>query len=101
MVYPSSSILAENPVSVVDKVVNKRNTRAVSEAYLNYLYSEEGQEIAARHYLRPKLESVAAKHKADFKAIDLFTVEDVFGGWAKAQKTHFADGGIFDQIYAK
>jgi sulfate/thiosulfate transport system substrate-binding protein len=101
VVYPSSSILAENPVSVVDKVVNKRNTRAVSEAYLNYLYSEEGQEIAARHYLRPKLESVVAKHKADFKAIDLFTVEDVFGGWAKAQKTHFADGGIFDQIYAK
>jgi sulfate transport system substrate-binding protein len=101
VVYPSSSILAENPVSVVDKVVDKRKTRPVAQAYLEYLYSEEGQEIAARHYLRPRLESVAAKHKADFKPIELFTVDDVFGGWTKAQKTHFADGGVFDQIYNK
>jgi len=101
VVYPSSSILAENPVSVVDKVVDKRKTRPLAQAYLEYLYSEEGQEIAARHYLRPRLESVAAKHKADFKPIELFTVDEVFGGWTKAQKTHFADGGVFDQIYNK
>jgi sulfate transport system substrate-binding protein len=101
VVYPSSSVLAENPVSVVDKVVDKRKTRPLAQAYLEYLYSEEGQEIAARHYLRPRLESVAAKHKADFKPIELFTVDEVFGGWTKAQKTHFADGGVFDQIYNK
>jgi sulfate transport system substrate-binding protein len=101
VVYPSSSILAENPVTIVDKVVDKRKTRAVAQAYLEYLYSEEGQEIAARHHLRPRLESVAAKYKADFKPIDLFTVDEIYGGWAKAQKTHFADGGVFDQIYIR
>jgi len=101
VVYPSSSILAENPVSIVDKVVDKHKTRTQAQAYLEYLYSEEGQELAARHYLRPRLESVANKHKADFKSLELFTVDDVFGGWTKAQKVHFADGGVFDQIYAK
>lgn len=101
VVYPSSSILAENPVSIVDKVVDKHKTRQQAQAYLEYLYSDEGQEIAARHYLRPRVESIANKHKADFKALELFTVSDVFGGWDKAQKTHFADGGIFDQIYTK
>ncbi|MFA6180240.1 MAG: sulfate ABC transporter substrate-binding protein [Candidatus Methylopumilus sp.] len=101
VVYPSASILAENPVSIVDKVVDKRKSRVQAQAYLDYLYSEEGQEIAAKHYLRPRLESVAAKHSADFKKLDLFTVDEIFGGWAKAQKTHFADGGVFDQIYTK
>ena len=101
VVYPSSSILAENPVSLVDKVVDKRKTRAVAEAYLQYLYSEEGQEIAARHHLRPRLASVAARHAAEFHNIDLFTIDQLFGGWKQAQKVHFNDGGIFDQIYAK
>ena len=101
IVYPSSSILAENPVTIVDKVVDKHKTRAVAQAYLEYLYSPEGQDIAARHHLRPRLETVAAKYKADFKPIDLFTVDEIFGGWAKAQKTHFDDGGTFDQIYQK
>lgn len=101
VIYPSTSILAENPVSIVDKVVDKHKTRAAAQAYLEYLYSEEGQEIAARHHLRPRLPSVATKHAADFKQIQLFTIEDVFGGWQKAQKIHFADGGVFDQIYAK
>jgi len=101
VVYPSVSILAENPVALVDKVVDKRKTRAVAQAYLEYLYSEEGQEIAARHHLRPRLESVAAKHAADFRKLDLFTIDEVFGGWKQAQKVHFNDGGTFDQIYAK
>ena len=101
VVYPSSSILAENPVSIVDSVVDKRKTRVQAQAYLEYLYSEEGQEIAARHFLRPRLQSAAAKHSADFKKLDLFTVDEIFGGWTKAQKTHFADGGVFDQIYNK
>lgn len=101
VVYPSVSVLAENPVTLVDKVVDKRKTRAVAEAYLAYHYSEAGQEIAARHHLRPRLASVAARHAAQFKKLDLFTVDEVFGGWQKAQKTHFADGGVFDQIYSK
>lgn len=101
VVYPSSSMLAENPVSIVDKFADKHKTRALAQAYLEYLYSEEGQEIAARHHLRPSLASVAAKHQADFKDIKLTTVADGFGGWAKAQKVHFADSGIFDQIYTK
>ncbi|MEQ1602047.1 MAG: sulfate ABC transporter substrate-binding protein [Methylophilaceae bacterium] len=101
VVYPSVSVLAENPVTVVDRVVDKHKTRVLAQAYLEYLYSETGQEIAARHHLRPRLESVFAKHKADFKAIKLFTIDEVFGGWPKAQKTHFADGGYFDQIYLK
>ena len=101
VVYPSDSILAENPVSVVDKVIDKHKTRVQAEAYLNYLYSDEGQEIAARHYLRPINQSVLKLHQKDFKSLNLFTVNEVFGGWQKAQKTHFADGGTFDQIYTK
>lgn len=101
VIYPPVSIQAENPVTVVDKVVDKHKTRAVAQAYLEHLYSEEGQEIAAKHHLRPRLASAASKHTADFKPIPLFTVDEVFGSWQKAQKTHFADGGIFDQIYGK
>ncbi len=97
--YPTESILAEPPVSLVDKVVDKRGTRAVAQAYLEFLYSEPGQEIAARHYYRPRLKTVAAKYSTQFPTIKLFTVDEVFGGWQKAQKTHFADGAIFDQIY--
>jgi sulfate/thiosulfate-binding protein len=99
IVIPSTSILAEPPIAVVDKVVDKHKTRAVAEAYLRYLYSEEGQEIAAKNYYRPRLESVALKHGKDFPKIKLFTVDELFGGWQKAQKLYFSDGGIFDQIY--
>ena len=99
VVYPPSSILAEPPVAVVDKVVDKRGTRKVAEAYLQYLYSDEGQEIAARNFYRPRSAAVAAKHAAQFPKLTLFTIDDTFGGWTKAQKTHFADGGVFDQIY--
>jgi len=101
IVVPSLSILAEPPVTVVDKVVDKHKTRAVAEAYLNYLYTEEGQEIAAKNYYRPTLESVAKKYENQFPKINLVTIDGVFGGWTKAQKTHFADGGVFDEIYAK
>jgi sulfate/thiosulfate transport system substrate-binding protein len=99
IVVPSYSILAEPPVAVVDKVVNKRGTAAVAKAYLEYLYSDEGQEIAARHYYRPRTPSIAKKYSAQFPKLTLFTVNDVFGGWQNAQKIHFSDGGIFDQIY--
>ena len=99
IVYPPTSILAEPPVAVVDKVVDKHGTRKVAEAYLQYLYSDEGQEIAARNFYRPRSAVVAAKHAAQFPKLSLFTIDDVFGGWTKAQKTHFADGGVFDQIY--
>jgi len=99
IVVPSQSILAEPPVSIVDKVVDKKGTRAVAQAYLEYLYSPEGQEIAARNYYRPRLESVTKKYAATFPQIKLVTVDEVFGGWQNAQKTHFADGGVFDQIY--
>ncbi|WP_018131462.1 sulfate ABC transporter substrate-binding protein [Effusibacillus pohliae] len=99
IVVPSVSILAEPPVSVVDKVVDKRGTRAVAEAYLQYLYSEQGQEIAAKHYYRPQLKSVADKYAAQFPKLELFTIDQLFGGWDKAHRTHFADGGVFDQIY--
>jgi sulfate transport system substrate-binding protein len=99
IVAPSVSILAEPPVSVVDKVVDKRGTRKVAEAYLQYLYSAEGQQIAAKHYYRPVVEPYAKQYAAQFPAIKLFTIEDVAGGWTKAQKAHFADGGLFDQIY--
>jgi sulfate transport system substrate-binding protein len=101
VVYPSVSVLAENPISLVDKVVDKHKSRALAQAYLDFHYSEEGQEIAVKHYLRPRVDAVAAKHKGDFKQLDLFTIDEVFGGWANAQKTHFADGGIFDQIYLR
>jgi sulfate/thiosulfate transport system substrate-binding protein len=99
VVAPSVSILAEPPVALVDKVAKKRGTTAVAQAYLEFLYTEAGQEIAAKHYYRPRLESVAAKHAATFPKIDLFTIDEVFGGWAKAQPVHFGDGGLFDQIY--
>jgi sulfate/thiosulfate-binding protein len=99
IVTPSLSILAEPPVAVVDKVVDKRGTRKVAQAYLEYLYSPEGQEIAARHYYRPRDAKVAAKYAKNFAKINLITIDEVFGGWDKAQKTHFADGGSFDRIY--
>jgi sulfate/thiosulfate-binding protein len=99
IVAPPTSILAEPPVTVVDKVVDRRGTREVAEAYLNFLYTPEGQELAAKHFYRPRLEAVAKKYEGQFPKVNLFTIDEKFGGWAKAQKTHFADGGIFDQIY--
>ena len=99
LVVPSVTILAEPPVAVVDKVVDKRGTRKVAEAYLDFLYSPEGQEIAARHYYRPRLEATRQKFAATFPHVETFTIDQIFGGWSKAQKTHFADGGVFDQIY--
>ncbi len=96
---PSLSILAEPPVAVVDKVVDRRGTRKAAEAYLNYLYSDEGQEIAAQNYYRPINEKVAKKHASQFPKLKLLTIDEVAGGWTKAQKAHFADGGVFDQIY--
>ncbi len=99
IVVPSKSILAEPPVAVVDKVVDKRGTRAAAQAYLEYLYTPEGQEIAAKNYYRPRLEAVAKKYAAIFPKLPLVTVDELLGGWQKAQKAHFADGGIFDQIY--
>ncbi|HEY0907258.1 MAG TPA: sulfate ABC transporter substrate-binding protein [Methylophilus sp.] len=101
IVVPSISILAEPPVAVVDKNVKRHNTQAVAEGYLQYLYSEEGQEIAAKNYYRPTLESVAKKYEKQFPKLPLIKVDEVFGGWQKAQKTHFADGGVFDEIYQK
>ncbi len=101
IVYPPSSILAEPPVALVDKVVDKRGTRAVAQGYLEYLYSPEGQDIAARNFYRPTDPAVLAKYAKSFPTLKLFTIDDAFGGWAKAQKTHFADGGVFDQIYTK
>jgi sulfate/thiosulfate transport system substrate-binding protein len=98
-VVPSSSILAEPPVAVVDKVVERKGTAEVAKAYLEHLYSEEGQEIAARNFYRPRDPAVAAKYSTVFPTIALFTIAEQFGGWTNAQKTHFADGGIFDQIY--
>ena len=99
IVAPSISILAEPPVAVVDKVAGKRGTKVVAQAYLEHLYSEAGQEIAARHFYRPRLASVAAKYQAQFPQVKLVTIDEVFGGWKKAQATHFADGALFDQIY--
>jgi len=99
IVVPSQSILAEPPVSVVDGVVDRRGTRAVAEAYLQYLYSPEGQEIAARNFYRPRLASVAKKYASTFPKVKLFTLADVVGDWHTAQNVHFADGGVFDQIY--
>jgi sulfate/thiosulfate-binding protein len=98
VVIPSISILAEPPVAVVDRVADKRGTRAVTQAYLEYLYSPEGQEIAAKHHYRPRLAS-AAGHADHFPKVNLFTIDKVFGGWQAAQKKHFADNGIFDRIY--
>ena len=99
-VYPSWSILAENPVSVVDKVVDKRGTRKAAEAYLKYLWSDEGQELAAKHSLRPRSAKLLAKYAKQFPKLQLFTVDELFGGWKKAQKEHFDDGGLYDQIVA-
>jgi sulfate transport system substrate-binding protein len=99
IVLPSVSILAEPPVAVVDKVADKHGVRAVAQAYLDYLYSDEGQRIAGRHYYRPRNPAIAAQFAQQFREIKLFTIDEAFGGWANAQKIHFADGGIFDQIY--
>ena len=99
IVVPSVSILAEPPVTVVDKVVDKKGTRKVAQAYLEYLYTTAGQEITARHYYRPSLKEIAKKYANQFPAVHLFTIDELFGGWKKAQKKHFAEKGIFDQIY--
>ncbi len=99
IVVPSLSILAEPPVAVVDKVVDRRGTRKLAEAYLNYLYSEEGQAIAAQNYYRPTDDKVAKKYASQFPKLKLLTIDEVAGGWAKAQKAHFADGGLFDRLY--
>ena len=101
IVAPSVSILAEPPVSVVDKIVDKRGTRKVAEAYLNFLYTDAAQELIAKNYYRPTVEKEAKKYAAQFPNVKLFTLGDVAGDWAHAQKTHFADGGVFDQIYQK
>ena len=98
-IYPSVSILAEPTVSIVDKTVDKRGTRNVAEGYLQFLYSEEGQEIAAKNFYRAQSPKVLEKYAAQFPKIELFTIDDVFGGWQKAQKAHFNDGGTFDAIY--
>jgi len=99
IVVPSVSILAEPPVALVDKVVDRKGTRAAAEAYLKYWYTKEAQEIAGRNFYRPTDPEVAQKYAGSFAKVDLFTIDDVFGGWTKAQKTHFTDGGVFDQIY--
>jgi len=100
-VVPSSSILAEPPVAVVEKVAARKGTTEVAKAYLGYLYSDEGQEIAGRNFYRPRSPAAAAKYASVFPKLELFTIDAVFGGWTAAQKTHFADGGVFDQIYQK
>ena len=99
IVAPPQSILAEPPVVFVDKVAGKKGTRNVADAYLQYWYTKEGQEIAARNFYRPRDAEIAKKYENAFAKVELFTIDDVFGGWTKAQKQHFADGGIFDQIY--
>lgn len=99
IVLPSVSILAEPPVTVVDSVVDKKGTREIAEEYLKYLYSDEGQEIAAKNYYRPRNEEIAKKYTEQFPELTLFTIDEVFGGWDKAQKEHFDDGGVFDQIF--
>ncbi len=98
VVYPSISIQAEAPVTIVDRVVERKGTRKQAQGYLEFLYSPQGQEIIARHFFRPRLEAVLQKYAQQFKPIQLFMVDEVFGGWVKAQQTHFADGGMFDQI---
>ena len=98
IIVPSVSILAEPPVTVVDKFAKKHGTEAVAKAYLDYLYADEGQEIAGRNFYRPRSEKIAAKYAQQFTKVNLFTIDEVFGGWQKAQKAHFADGGSFDQI---
>jgi ABC-type sulfate transport system substrate-binding protein len=88
-------------VTVVDKVAKKKGTEAVAKAYLEYLYSEEGQDIAGRHYYRPRSAAAAAKYEAQFVKLELFTIDEAFGGWTRAKEVHFADGGTFDQLYAR
>jgi len=100
VVHPGWSILAENPVAVIDKVVDKKGTRKQAEAYLKYLWSDEAQEIAARHQLRPRSAALLQKYQKDFPTLNLFTVDEMFGGWSRAQKEHFDDGAIYDQIIA-
>ncbi|MEO6410156.1 MAG: sulfate ABC transporter substrate-binding protein [Burkholderiaceae bacterium] len=100
VVYPPWSILAENPVALIDKVADKKGTRKPAEAYLKYLWSDEAQEIAARHQLRPRSAVILAKYAKDFPKVNLFTIDEAFGGWAAAQKEHFDDGATFDQILA-
>jgi len=99
VVTPSLSILAEPPVAVVEKVAKRRGAEAVAKAYLDHLYSDEGQDIAGKHFYRPRSEKAAAKYASQFTQVKLITIDDVFGGWKKAQKTHFDDGGVFDQIF--
>ncbi|BAB06846.1 sulfate ABC transporter substrate-binding protein [Halalkalibacterium halodurans] len=99
IVFPSVSILAEPPVTVIDANVDKKGTREVAEAYLEYLYTDIGQELAAEHYYRPREEDILAKYSEVFPEIQLFTIDEVYGSWSEAQKTHFDDGGVFDQIY--
>lgn len=99
IVYPSVSILAEPPVTVVDQIAKKHGTEKVAKEYLDYLYSPEGQEIAAQNYYRPRDKQIIEKYHSQFPDIHLFTIDELFGGWTKAQKTYFADGGVFDQIY--
>ena len=101
IVVPSVSILAEPPVAVVDKIVDKKDTRAAAEAYLKFLYTKEGQEIAAKNYYRPRDPEVARKHEDVFTKVELFTIDEVFGGWRAAQTKHFADKGVFDEIYSQ
>jgi sulfate transport system substrate-binding protein len=99
IVTPPLSILAEPPVAIVDKIVDKRGTREVATEYLNYLYSDEGQDIAGKHFYRPTGEAAKKKYASQFADTKLVTIDGAFGGWTKAQATHFADGGVFDQIY--
>jgi sulfate transport system substrate-binding protein len=99
IVTPSLSILAEPPVAVVDRVAARKGTATVARAYLEYLYSSEAQERAAKHHYRPRNQEVAAKYSSTFAPVKLFTIDEAFGGWESAHRTHFADGGTFDQIY--
>jgi sulfate transport system substrate-binding protein len=100
VVYPKSTILAENPVSLIDKVVDKKGTRKQAEGYLKFLWSDEAQEIAAKHQIRPRSPALLAKYAKDFPKVQTFTIDEIFGGWTKAQKEHFDDGAIYDQILA-
>jgi len=101
VVYPKSTILAENPVAVIDKVVDRKGSRKQAEGYLKFLWSDEAQEIAARHQIRPRAPALLAKYAKDFPRVQTFTIEEIFGGWTKAQKEHFDDGAIYDQILVK
>jgi sulfate transport system substrate-binding protein len=101
LVRPSVSILAEPPVAVVDKNAQKHGTEAVAKAYLEFLYTEEGQEIGAKNFYRPRNDAIAKKYAGQFPSTQLFTIEELFGGWQKAQKTHFNEGGVFDQIFRR